>query len=102
MKMKRCYKRYTSFLYYDHRVKSGKAWRMMQLLRHTFLKKLTFVIRFIETSLLRTKLGLTSRFINGCLFNRSLVPISTNYGLNKLLVVLLSIMVSVVKHLVLN
>jgi len=55
-------------------MKSGGVWRMMQLLGHTFLKKLTFVIRFIKTSLFCTKLRLTGRFINGCLFNRSLVP----------------------------
>ncbi len=98
-KMKRCFKRYTSSLYYHHRVKSGRAWRMMQLLRHLFLKKLKLVIRFIETSLLCTKLRLTSRFITGWLFNRSLIPISTNYGLNKLLFVFLLVMVFVVKHL---
>jgi hypothetical protein len=38
-KMKRCFKRYTSSLYYHHRVKSGRAWRMMQLLRHLFFKE---------------------------------------------------------------
>jgi hypothetical protein len=98
----RCSKRYTISLYCDHRMKSGGAWRMMQLLGHSFLKKLTLVIRSIETSLFCTKLGLTSRFIIGCLFIRSLIPISTNFGLNELLSVLLLVMVFVVKHLVLN
>jgi hypothetical protein len=101
-KMKRCSKRYTHFLYCNHIVKSGEAWRMVQLLGHTFLKKLTPIIRFIETSILRVQLGLIGRFIIGCLFNRSLIPISTNYGLNKLLHVLLSDIVCVVKHLMLN
>jgi len=101
-KLKRCSKRYKSFLYCHHRVKSGKTWGMMQLLRHILKKKLTLVIRFIETSLLRTKLGLTNGFITGCLFNKSLVPISTNYGLNNLLYVILLVMVFVIKHLMLN
>jgi hypothetical protein len=101
-KMKRCFKRYTSSLSCQHRVKSGGALRMMQLLRHIFLKKLTLVIKFIETSLLCSKLGLTGRFIIGCFFNRSLIPISTISRLNKLLFVLLSVMVFVVKHLMLN
>jgi hypothetical protein len=83
-------------------VKSGGALRMMQLLRHIFLKKLTLVIKFIETSLLCSKLGLTGRFIIGCFFNRSLIPISTISRLKKLLFVLLSVMVFVVKNLMLN
>ncbi len=45
--MKRHFKGYVGSLYYSHRAKSGDTWRLMQLLRHTFLKKLTPVIEFI-------------------------------------------------------
>jgi hypothetical protein len=83
-------------------MKSDGAWRMMQLLGHLKKKKLTLVIRFIETSLLRTKLRLIGRFIISYFFNRSLVPILTNCGLNKLLYVLFLVMVFAIKHLMLN
>jgi hypothetical protein len=40
-------------------MKSGGTSRMTRLLGHTFLKKLTLVIKFTEISLLCAKLGLT-------------------------------------------
>jgi hypothetical protein len=101
MKRHSC-KGYAGFLYYIHRVKSGNAWKMTQLLGLIFLKKLTPIIRFTETSLLRMKLMLTSMFPTGCLFNRSLVPISTSFGLNKLLFVLLLAELFAIKPLVLS
>jgi hypothetical protein len=74
----------TSVLYYNHKVRSGGAWKTMWLLGHTFPMKLTFITRLIETSFICTRIGLTSIFSIGCFFNRSLVHFSTSSWLDKL------------------
>jgi hypothetical protein len=71
--MKKHYKRHASSLYYSRRVESGGAWKMMKLVGHTFLKKLTLVIRFSDTSLLHVELGLIGRFPTDYLFHKSLI-----------------------------
>jgi hypothetical protein len=74
-KMKKHYKGHISSLYCSYKVKRGDAWRMMQLLGHTCLKKLTHVIRFINISLFCMKIRLSSWFSIGCFVNKSLVPV---------------------------
>jgi hypothetical protein len=76
--MKRHVKRHANTLY-RHKMKSGGAWKTTRLLRHVFLKKLTPIIRLVETSLLCTELGLTSTFPTSCFSNGSLVLASTSY-----------------------
>jgi hypothetical protein len=72
-KMKRHYKGHIHSLYYNYKAKSGDAWKMMQLLKHTCFKKLTHVIRFIRISLLHVKIRVSSWFSIGCFVNRSVV-----------------------------
>jgi hypothetical protein len=81
-------------------MKNGNAWKMMQHLGHTFLKKLTFVIKLIEASLIHTKLRLFSIFSTGCIFNKSLGPFSISFWLDKLQLVIFSIRFSTIKPLV--
>jgi hypothetical protein len=73
--MKRHSKGHVCSLYCNYKAKSGNAWKMMQLLWHSCLKKLTLVIRFIDISLLHTELGLTSWLLTNCLVNMLLSPI---------------------------
>jgi hypothetical protein len=92
--MKRHFKGYVG----NHGVKSGNAWKMMQLLGHI----LTFVIRFTGTSLFHVELGLIGRFPTSYLFNNSLIPVSLNFKLDISLSILLSVKFYAIKLIVIS
>jgi len=92
--MKRHFKEYVG----NHGVKSGNAWKMMQLLGYI----LTFVIRFTGTSLFHVELGLIGRFPTRYLFNNSLILVSLNFKLDISLSILLSVKFYAIKLIVIS